>query len=390
MRAVGLIALIILSCPVFVHADALININTADATLLDTLPGIGLTYATRIVDYRNAHGPFAKIEDIQNVSGIGPSTYAKIESLITVGDVDVSDPESNQVASSTPPAVATSTSVTAISHSGGPAEYLPIPTLRIITSGTRTVSSGAESAFTASVYGDKGSRRDDAIVTWSFGDGMRRNGMSVYHQYYYPGEYVAVVRASTPDGGDAMSEVSVTVKDASIKIASISSRGITLVNNDSRTLDLSLWRLSMGGKEFKIPEDTVILAGRTIIFPSQVIELPVADSASLLYPSGEVAATYPIAPVVTQVSAVEQPVVATTGYKQVQKVETIISQKTNVPSHAEAVNAPAAATGLAAAGAALPESKLETDKSVLSVFHSPWTLGLLGIMATAAAAFILL
>ena len=64
-------------------SDLKVNINTADATALESLPGIGPSLAQRILDYRQAHGPFARIEDIQEVSGIGPATFAKIQDLIT-------------------------------------------------------------------------------------------------------------------------------------------------------------------------------------------------------------------------------------------------------------------------------------------------------------------
>jgi competence protein ComEA len=63
---------------------ALLNINTASAQELDTLPGIGPGYAQRIVDYRQSQGPFKTIEEIQNVPGIGASTFARIRTLITV------------------------------------------------------------------------------------------------------------------------------------------------------------------------------------------------------------------------------------------------------------------------------------------------------------------
>lgn len=61
-----------------------VNINTASAAELDTLPGIGPGYAERIVAYRETNGPFQKIEDIQNVPGIGPATFERIRDLITV------------------------------------------------------------------------------------------------------------------------------------------------------------------------------------------------------------------------------------------------------------------------------------------------------------------
>jgi len=64
----------------------LLNINTASLEELDTLPGIGLTTAQKIIDYRDENGPFEAIEDILNVSGIGPSTFEGLKDLITVGD----------------------------------------------------------------------------------------------------------------------------------------------------------------------------------------------------------------------------------------------------------------------------------------------------------------
>ena len=60
-----------------------VNINTADVAALESLPGIGPALAQRIVDYRQAHGPFAHTEDITEVSGIGPGVFEEIRDLIT-------------------------------------------------------------------------------------------------------------------------------------------------------------------------------------------------------------------------------------------------------------------------------------------------------------------
>lgn len=61
-----------------------INLNTASASQLDALPGIGPAYAGRIIDYRDANGGFKSIEEVQNVKGIGPKTFDKMKEMISV------------------------------------------------------------------------------------------------------------------------------------------------------------------------------------------------------------------------------------------------------------------------------------------------------------------
>ena len=61
-----------------------VNINTANQTELETLPGIGTATAEKIIDYRNKNGKFSSIEDIQNVKGIGNANYENIKESICV------------------------------------------------------------------------------------------------------------------------------------------------------------------------------------------------------------------------------------------------------------------------------------------------------------------
>lgn len=64
--------------------SSLVNINTADAQMLCTLPGIGESRAADIIAYRTEQGAFQCIEDIMKVSGIKDSLFAKIKDFITV------------------------------------------------------------------------------------------------------------------------------------------------------------------------------------------------------------------------------------------------------------------------------------------------------------------
>lgn len=61
-----------------------VNINTADIDELMTVKGIGKVKAQAIIDYRNTYGPFASINALCNVKGIGPKTVQKIAEMITV------------------------------------------------------------------------------------------------------------------------------------------------------------------------------------------------------------------------------------------------------------------------------------------------------------------
>ena len=61
-----------------------VNINTAGAAELEALPGIGPALAARIVEYRDGHGPFASVDDLTDVPGIGPAKLEALRSQATV------------------------------------------------------------------------------------------------------------------------------------------------------------------------------------------------------------------------------------------------------------------------------------------------------------------
>ena len=67
-----------------VPAADVINLDTATAVQLATLPGIGPKAADLIVQYRQKNGSFKKVEEIMNVRGIGEKTFLKLKSRITV------------------------------------------------------------------------------------------------------------------------------------------------------------------------------------------------------------------------------------------------------------------------------------------------------------------
>ena len=74
-------------------APAQVNLNTATAEQLETLPGIGPDLAQRILDYRTDNGPFKNVDGLLNVKGIGEGKLAKLRDQIMV---EMSDPSAKE------------------------------------------------------------------------------------------------------------------------------------------------------------------------------------------------------------------------------------------------------------------------------------------------------
>jgi competence protein ComEA len=65
--------------------DAPVDINRADAQQLASLPGVGESIAKRIIEFREEHGPFRRVEDLMKVKGIGEKSLEKIRPHVSVG-----------------------------------------------------------------------------------------------------------------------------------------------------------------------------------------------------------------------------------------------------------------------------------------------------------------
>jgi len=70
--------------PAAAAASEMVNLNTATAAQIASLPGIGQKTAELVVQYRQKNGPFKKIEEIMNVRGIGEKSFLRIKDRLTV------------------------------------------------------------------------------------------------------------------------------------------------------------------------------------------------------------------------------------------------------------------------------------------------------------------
>ena len=78
-----------------------IDLNRASAEDLDAIPGLGPALAQRIVDYRKAHGPFKQVEDLREVSGIGPQNLQKLKPYLGLGIPEAMPPPAGEAAITT-------------------------------------------------------------------------------------------------------------------------------------------------------------------------------------------------------------------------------------------------------------------------------------------------
>jgi competence protein ComEA len=80
-----LIATVLLAFAAFAFAGEVVDINSADAQTLEQLQGVGPAKALAIVAYREANGPFATLEDLAKVQGIGLRTVEINRDIMSVG-----------------------------------------------------------------------------------------------------------------------------------------------------------------------------------------------------------------------------------------------------------------------------------------------------------------
>lgn len=153
-----------------------------------------------------------------------------------------------------------------------------------------TVSTGATVTFVGKAWGLKKEPIENARMTWSFGDGGVADGISVLHVFYYPGEYTVVLDTSSGyySASDRIHIKAVTPA-VLVKAGGDSNRSfVSIENQGSDELDLSLWQIDVQNKKFIIPKNTFLGAKKTLVFASEVTGLvtPLGSKVVLNFPNG--------------------------------------------------------------------------------------------------------
>lgn len=279
---------VLISCGI-AQAVAKVNINTASVEELDTVPEIGPAIATRIVEYREANGPFARIEDIVNVKGIGEATFLKMKDFITVeGDDDstvVTDDDDEEDDDLDAPSDTDSLSAhgnqAALSAAGQTKDPFLVDAGR-----PRLGSIHAPLKFQATASAGAKNPR----FTWSFGDGDSARGGKATHAYLFPGTYQVVVNARDP-AGEVTGRTTVQVVEPKLKLTyhAASEPRLEVVNQSSQEINLGGWQIASDRDYFLIPADTIVAAGGTTVIPAVAAPcLQKVGALWLRYPDGVV------------------------------------------------------------------------------------------------------
>lgn len=280
---IALLAFLFYAMPVY----ALVNINTAGAAELDTLPGIGATLAQRIIDYRTQNGPFETIEEIKNVNGIGDSTYNNLKDLITVGETNTQTAS----ATTTQDTATTSTPAAPPPPASAPvSSYVPPPTPKLFAhaGNDRTVIVGAHVEYEGRAYNADQEYVSGVRFSWNFGDGTTAEGERVLHHYEYPGTYV-VVLSIAKDRESVSDTIRLKAEPAQLGFLVRSDGSVVIENKSGHDLDLSKWVIRAFYREFVLPEHSIVLPGNSMRVSPKTMGFFAGSETELAYPNGVLA-----------------------------------------------------------------------------------------------------
>ncbi len=145
----------------------------------------------------------------------------------------------------------------------------------------RLATVGNNIAFQAVVTKIQGVSERDLNYLWSFGDGTTYGGNTVNHTYLFPGEYTVVLNSSYADK-QAVSRVNIKVSSPDLTI-SVVQGGVEITNKSKAEINLEDWGLESRSRSFVFPKDTLIPAGKKVIFANSITGI-LDDNVTLFDP----------------------------------------------------------------------------------------------------------
>lgn len=168
-------------------------------------------------------------------------------------------------------------------------------TIKAYAGADRTALAGGDVLFEGKATGLKGEPLFAERFSWNFGDGAIADGENVRHTFRYPGNYIVVLHAvSGKYAASDYARVRVIPADIIISGADVSGAYVEIKNNANMDIDVSLFRIRVNGKEFLIPDHTILAQGAAVRFAQSVtgLSFQTNDPIMILYPNGETLFTF--------------------------------------------------------------------------------------------------
>jgi hypothetical protein len=147
----------------------------------------------------------------------------------------------------------------------------------VVGAGRERVAYAGSSVLFKANYKQLKSLGENKKFTWNFGDGYAGNGEEVYHSYRRAGEYNVVLNASAGNTHGS-SRTKITILESNLKMDVLPNESVSLENLGNYEINIGDFKLRSNYREYSFPEDTIIGAGKKIIFDKECTKLSVADN----------------------------------------------------------------------------------------------------------------
>lgn len=269
--------------------------------VIDTVMSLGNTEETlKIIDANGNIVDSVSYNSSMGANGDGKTLQKNSNSWIAgVATPGLKNGGGGLVSSSTQPTQISSTETSSNSSGdgivSGSVSYTPKSEQISAKAGEdKTAIAGADVILEGQAFGFKGESIPNARYLWTLGDGSYKEGKNIRHIYKYPGNYIAVINASSGDVS-ASDRLNVRVVPNELEIIETKNEFIKLKNKSGLILDLSGWFLRAGETIFKFPDYSLISTNAELVISSDVSGLKFANdnfSAEILYPNGSPAFHY--------------------------------------------------------------------------------------------------